>query len=87
MFPYIGLVKMVQLLLLHHAEVNFTDTEGNTPLHIACQDDMLEVAKLLVEHGADINRQNKEKQTPLDYVKPVNRNVLTRTYQRNIIPT
>lgn len=77
---------MVQLLLVHHAEVDYTDTEGNTSLHVACQDDVLDIAKLLIEHGADINKQNKEKKTPMDYLKTGNRNMLTNIYQRNIIP-
>lgn len=79
---------MVQLLLLHGAEVDFSDTEGNTSLHIACQDDVIEVARLLVEQGADVNRLNKDKKSPLDYVKTANRNTLANINQRrNVIQT
>ena len=39
---------------------------GNTPLHLACEEDRQEVAKLLVANGADITLTNKEKKTPLD---------------------
>lgn len=78
---------MVQLLLINRADVHYTDTEGNSALHVACQDDALDIAKLLIEHGADIHKQNKEKKTPLDYVKPVSRNTLVNAYNSCQIPT
>lgn len=85
--PLLGLAKMAQLLLVHHAEMEFTDKEGNTALHVACQDDAIEVCRLLVEHGADISRQNKEKKTPLNYLSQSNRSLLLRLHQRRVIPT
>lgn len=81
-----GYIKMVQLLMVHHAEVDYTDTEGNSALHVACQDDVLDIAKLLIEHGADIHKKNKEEKTPLDYLKSGNRVMLTNIHQRNVIP-
>ena len=81
-----GYIKMVQLLLVHRCEVDFTDTEGNTALHVACQDDVMDIAKLLIEHGADIHKKNKEEKTPLDYLKSGHRNMLTNIYQRSVIP-
>lgn len=46
------------------------NAEGNTALHIACEDDETACALLLVEHKADPHAENKEKKTPLDLCKP-----------------
>ena len=43
-----------------------TDMYGNTPLHLACEEDRQDVAKLLITKGADVSVTNKEKKTPLD---------------------
>lgn len=57
----------VILCLIHHgANVNeqarFT---GQTPLHFACREGNLEIAKLLVEHGADLCLAESHGATPL----------------------
>jgi len=50
-------------------EINPRDDVGNTPLHLACEDQHVEVAKLLVEAGGDCGAQNKEEKTPLEMAK------------------
>lgn len=60
---------MVQLLLKHRASTNLQDLEGNTPLHLACDEERVEEAKLLVENGASIYIENKEEKTPLQVAK------------------
>ena len=41
-------------------------TERQPPLHTACENGMLQMAKLLVQHGADINKGDGENsQAPL----------------------
>lgn len=77
---------MVNLLLTYNTEVDFTDTEGNSALHIACQDEALDVARCLVQHGADISRKNKEEKTPLDYLKPGASKTLLNIHQQSVIP-
>uniref|UniRef100_A0A673FZL1 Proteasome 26S subunit, non-ATPase 10 n=1 Tax=Sinocyclocheilus rhinocerous TaxID=307959 RepID=A0A673FZL1_9TELE len=57
------------LLLKESASTNIQDSEGNTPLHLACDEERTEAAKLLVEHGASIYIENKEKMTPLQVAK------------------
>lgn len=59
-----GNLKMVQTLLRYSASTNIQDTEGNTPLHLACSE-RLEESKLLVSQGASIDLENKEGKTPL----------------------
>ena len=50
---------MVTILLKHKADVNHGDIEGNTPLHMACEEDRSEVAQILVENDADTAVVNK----------------------------
>lgn len=64
-----GIVK----LLLENSDklkVNSKDAYGNTPLHLACEEDRQDEAKLLVQHGADLETKNKETKTPLDLCTP-----------------
>lgn len=65
-----GRAEILKYLLDHKAEVNVQNAEGNTALHLACEDEQSACAMLLVEHGASGTIQNKEKKTPLDLAKP-----------------
>ena len=52
----------------HAADLNFCDSEGNTPLHYAVQlskGDINELVNLLLERGAEANILNERKQAPL----------------------
>lgn len=54
--------------LLKHKCIIRSDSEGNTPLHIACtnpQKKDLKIIELLIHNGADINKRNKSLYTPL----------------------
>ena len=42
------------------------DVEQNTPLHIACMYNRLDVLKLLLDKGADVAARNKDDMTCLD---------------------
>lgn len=46
------------------------DVYGNTPLHLACEENRVEEAKLLAANGADPTITNKERKTPLDLAAP-----------------
>ena len=52
-------------------QINLANKEGDTALHLACEDDQFEVAILLANCGADIRRINRGGKTPLDFVKDV----------------
>ena len=62
----------MKMLLEHYRkpEVNCQNNEGNTPLHLACEDEQNTCALLLVEHGASVEMKNKEGNTPLELCKP-----------------
>lgn len=50
--------------------VNAQNNQGNTALHLACENDDGISALLLIEHGAAIDIENKSKETPLDLCRP-----------------
>ncbi|KAK7575808.1 hypothetical protein V9T40_012094 [Parthenolecanium corni] len=44
--------------------VNSTDSYGNTPLHLAAEEERADEVQMLLQHGADPNMLNKDKKTP-----------------------
>ena len=65
-----GNLKIVRLLLENNSKVDSVDIEGNTALHLACEEERTEVAELLHQCGASITALNKEKKSPLDMAPP-----------------
>jgi ankyrin repeat protein len=62
-----GYLDIILLLLDHGKNVNVdaTNNDCNTPLHLAAQNGQFAAARLLVERGANVNVQNKDSCTPL----------------------
>jgi len=60
--------------LLYFVDVNVTDNDGNTPLHIAVFNRDVELIKLLISHGADIRAKNKNGVAPLTSIALMCRN-------------
>jgi ankyrin repeat protein len=54
---------IVQVLIQHNANVSQQDSEGNTPLHIACQARPLEVFRVLLQHNPDIYLHNSKRES------------------------
>ena len=54
--------EMIQLLIVHGAEVNMLDNDLDSPLHSS----ELKKTRLLISHGAKINLINLDGKTPLD---------------------
>mmetsp|Transcript_39743 Transcript_39743/g.51260 ORF Transcript_39743/g.51260 Transcript_39743/m.51260 type:complete len:1026 (+) Transcript_39743:252-3329(+) len=48
-----------------HADVNFTESDGSSALHFACQKGWINLVKLLLSHKADPNLQRHDGCTPL----------------------
>lgn len=47
---YIKSTKIIEALLQHGADISIVDAHGNSPLHIACEEDSLEMVKVLFEY-------------------------------------
>ncbi len=76
-----GQNEIVELLIAKGADVNATDGDGDTPLHLAGNNTATkEVAELLIAKGADVNAMNLSppgrrigRMTPLDMATLGNR--------------
>ena len=68
----LGYTEIMTNLLQHSPKPNLDlqNSEGCTPLHIACQDEQTSCALLLVANKAIIDIVNKDEKTAMDYCKP-----------------
>ncbi len=62
---YQGQLPFAKSLLERGAIIDTCDREGNTPLHVAIDNERIEVALHLINSGANINLKNWLGQTPL----------------------
>ena len=53
------------MLVKNAADINATDKNGDTPLHVAAQYNAYETALVLLEDGADTNAEDDKGHTPL----------------------
>src|SRR5207245_65917 len=58
-------VKAVRALLAQHIDLNATEADGSTALHVAAQRDNLEIAGLLIAAGAIATAATRYNITPL----------------------
>lgn len=73
------LLEIVKCLITMGAEIDVRDSDGNTPLHLAVQDNecqnkgqKLDVVKCLVNSGADINVKNKNGKSVINIATDLN---------------
>lgn len=60
-----GHYDVVQLLLVHGADINSKDADGRSTLYVLALDNRLAMAKYLVSQGADVETRDLEGRTPL----------------------
>jgi 26S proteasome non-ATPase regulatory subunit 10 len=72
-----GNLKIVRLLTENSCKFDSVDIEGNTALHLACEEERTEVAELLHQCGASLTVLNKDKKSPLDLSPPYLKRRLT----------
>jgi ankyrin repeat protein len=58
---------IVEVLLIHGANVNAKNNMGVTPLHIAVSSGDVKIVKMLIKYGAYVNARDDEGNTPLHY--------------------
>lgn len=68
----LGRVELIKVLLnkIPKPNLDAQNAEGNTALHIACEDDEVSSALLLLDHGASVDIENRDKKSPFDLAKP-----------------
>uniref|UniRef100_A0A3B4ZCS6 Si:ch211-1o7.2 n=1 Tax=Stegastes partitus TaxID=144197 RepID=A0A3B4ZCS6_9TELE len=59
----------LRYLLEHEADANRTTDSGQTPLHLAASEGLLECVEILVKAGADVLAQDSTGLTPLDFAR------------------
>ena len=65
--PFYLVFRNVQVLLgKDNCSGSAEDSDGMTPLHIACQSGHTKIAGLLLDRGADVDLKNAEGNTPLN---------------------
>ena len=58
-------VSTALLLIKLGADISVSDSQGNTPLHYACEANTLDVARFLLENGHKVRVYNKYNETPM----------------------
>ncbi len=62
-----GLInKSIEIINSNNTDLNITDDDLNTPLHIALEKCYFNLAKLLIIKNANIYCKNKKGKTPID---------------------
>lgn len=61
-----GDLDHMQALLAKRVEINATNAQGWTPLHVAAAGGNTDLVGLLLKHGADVNAASNIGATPLD---------------------
>lgn len=59
----------VKRLYANGIDINETDYDGRSPLHLACTNGHLKLVKYLVSKGADIACKDRAGRTPIDDAK------------------
>lgn len=76
-------IEIVRLLLKYGAEINETDSLGNTVLMIASTGSKLNIVKILIRHGAALNHRNKKGLNARDYAIRSNNKAIA-VYLKNV---
>lgn len=66
MCSFLGHAKIITALIQRGAKYNAVNRNGNTPLHLAANNDKDEAVEVLLENNADRNIKNYNLKTPKD---------------------
>ena len=71
-------IRKINDLLRYGADINLKNNDKNTPLHLACQHNNLEISRYLLHKGADANLTNNKGNTPLHLACMLNKFKLSK---------
>lgn len=74
---------VLHFLLNQGAKLETTDENGNTPLHIATNNNFRRTAKSFIDQGAEVNALNSNGETPLTLATKVQHQDLIKLLQKN----
>ncbi|KAF0308713.1 Transient receptor potential cation channel subfamily A member 1 [Amphibalanus amphitrite] len=89
----LDIVKMLVRVLLRHCQapalVDFSDKYDNSPLHLACREGYLAIARALLDAGSRIDNKNEDEQTPLHVAAKYGRTAVVKEllHRDNLIIT
>ncbi|CAL1299938.1 unnamed protein product [Larinioides sclopetarius] len=58
-------IEVLRELVEHGADVHLEDSEDNSPLHLAVQNNKKSFVEALIQYGADVDLENSKDETPL----------------------
>ena len=61
-------MEIIKYLLKHRANVQGTNRDGSTPLHVEAYFCRVDIVKLFLENGGSLSTKNREGETPIDLV-------------------
>ncbi|CAG2245308.1 unnamed protein product [Mytilus edulis] len=62
-----GHTNVIILLIKNKLDISKPDEKGLSPLHLACDNDLILICKLLIRNKADVNMQDSEGRSPLHF--------------------
>ena len=62
---FLDIFRQIYTLQKEYININYTDENGNTALHYACDEGNLKIVEILIQANCDTNIKNNNKQTPL----------------------
>ena len=62
---FLDIYRQIYTLEKEYININYTDENGNTALHYACDEGNLKIVEILLKANCDTNIKNNYKQTPL----------------------
>jgi ankyrin repeat protein len=71
---------MLLLLIDHGVHLNIPDMKGRTPLHIASQNNDIDIVRILIDNKVNPFIQNKEGKKPIDLANNTNLKEMLREY-------
>uniref|UniRef100_A0A6B2LIB1 Uncharacterized protein n=1 Tax=Arcella intermedia TaxID=1963864 RepID=A0A6B2LIB1_9EUKA len=81
------LKKTLDHLLQRGANINITNANGDTPLHLVVEKNQLEMASYLLKKGSSLTITNKRNLTPLQLAKDLNRKEMISIIENCLLPS